>query len=105
MREWPASDRIASEPVSSPMAALAAVSPAEAAIDTSAAFSFSFIGSAPVPWLPASDHDRAGSNLARELTRTYSERRFRHLAGSLSLMANERRRGGPPGGCLSPVPL
>jgi hypothetical protein len=29
------------------------VSPAEAAIDTSAAFSFSFIESAPVPWLHA----------------------------------------------------
>jgi hypothetical protein len=45
---------------------LAAVSPAEAAIDASAAFSFSFIGSAPVPWLHASDHDLASSSLARD---------------------------------------
>jgi hypothetical protein len=36
---------------------------------------------------------------------TYSERRFRRLAGSLSLMANERQRDGPPDGRLSSVPL
>ena len=46
--EWPASDRIASEPVKRPTTAFAAVSPADAAIDTSAAFSFSFMfASAP----------------------------------------------------------
>ena len=43
--EWPASDRIASEPVSRPTTALATVSPAEAAIDPSATLSLSFIGS------------------------------------------------------------
>jgi hypothetical protein len=42
------------------------VSPAEAPIDTSAAFSFSFIGSAPVPLFLESDHDRANSSLARD---------------------------------------
>ena len=39
----PASDRMASEPVSSPIAAFAAVRPAEAAIDPSAAFSLGFM--------------------------------------------------------------
>src|SRR6476646_883182 len=36
---------------------------------------------------------------------TYSERRFKHLAGSPIPMANERRRGGTPAGRLSSVPL
>jgi hypothetical protein len=36
---------------------------------------------------------------------TYSERRFKHLAGSRIPMANERRRGGTPAGRLSSVPL
>jgi hypothetical protein len=41
--EWPASDRIASEPVRTPTMAFAIVSPAEATIEPSAAFSFSLI--------------------------------------------------------------
>src|SRR5215468_8488592 len=39
--EWPASERIASEPVAKPTNALAIVRPAEAAIDTRATCSFS----------------------------------------------------------------
>src|SRR5215467_4793072 len=41
IREWPASERIASEPVAKPTKALAIVRAAEAAIDTRATCSFS----------------------------------------------------------------
>src|SRR5579859_2950670 len=42
-REWPASDKMASDPVSRPTMPFAAVSPADAAIEPSATFSLSFI--------------------------------------------------------------
>jgi hypothetical protein len=53
-----------------------------------------------------SDHDRASPNLVRELTRTYSERRFKHLAGSahfpwrMNVEADGVRRRTPPLGAF-----
>jgi len=41
--ECPASDRMASDPVSTPIMPFAAVNPADAAIEPSATFSFSFM--------------------------------------------------------------
>src|SRR5580700_10906281 len=61
--EWPASERIASEPERTPTMAFAIVSPAEATIEPSAAFSFSLMPT-PSAIRLASEENGVNSSLA-----------------------------------------
>src|SRR5580704_15138470 len=67
--ECPASDRIASEPVRRPIAPFATVRPAEAAIDPSAAFSLTFIGS---PLLGGVNGGKSGRQSACRAGRSFA---------------------------------